>query len=145
MPVSDEDIARQLFVFIASIRRWFKRRLDDVPYGENPVSEAKFRILHIIAEKQSLTMGDLSRLCHVTKGSLTMTLNKLVKDGYVVRGAEPEDRRIVLVRLTPKGKKYLQHTRQFLVSRISKALAELPEAKKEKLGVLLSDLTEIFQ
>lgn len=144
MPVSNEDVARQLLLFMSNTRRWFIRRLGEHPHGENPFSEARFRILHVIAEKKSLKMSDLSKLCHVTKGSLTITLNKLVEDGLVERFAEPGDRRLVLVRLTPAGEKYLRKTKQLLVSRISEAFTDMPETKKKKLLALLAELTEIF-
>ncbi|MFZ5639392.1 MAG: MarR family winged helix-turn-helix transcriptional regulator [Bacillota bacterium] len=144
MPVTNEEIARQLLLFMSNTRRWFVRRLGEHPHGENPFSEARFRILHVIAEKKSLKMSDLSKLCHVTKGSLTVTLNKLVEDGYVERFAEPGDRRVVLVRLTPAGREYLQKTRQLLVARMSEAFTGMPETKKKKLLALLAELTEIF-
>jgi DNA-binding MarR family transcriptional regulator len=145
LPVSNEDVARQLLLFMSNTRRCFIRRLGGHPHGKNPFSEARFRILHMIAEKESLKMSDLSKLCHVTKGSLTITLNKLVEDGLVERFAEPGDRRVVLVRLTPAGENYLQQTKQLLISRISAAFAGMPETKKNKLLSMLAELTEIFE
>lgn len=145
MPVVNEDIARQLFLFMSNTRQWFKHRLGEHPQGENPFSEARFRILHVIAEKEALKMSELSKLCHVTKGSLTITLNRLVEEGYVERVAEPGDRRIVLVRLTPAGKQFLQNLRQRILSKVSAAFADMPEGKKAKLLTLLAELNEIFE
>ncbi len=142
---TDEDIARQLLLFMSITRQWFIRRMGVHPHGANPFSEARFRIMHVLAEKEPLKMSDLSKACHVTKGSLTITLNKLVEDGYVERFAEPGDRRIVLVRLTSAGQGLLENTRQLLVARMSAAFTGMPAARKKKLAALLDELSEIFK
>jgi len=78
-------------------------------------------------------MSDLSKLCHVTKGSLTTTLNKLVEEGFVERIAVPGDRRVVMVRLTLKGEDHLERSKQAVITRMSEAFHDMPEVKKEKL------------
>ncbi len=57
---------------------------------------------------QGLRMNALSRYLMVTGGNVTALTDQLVADGHVARTADPQDRRSLLVRLTPAGR------RQFL-------------------------------
>ena len=52
---------------------------------------------------EGLTMRLLGQYLMVTGGNVTGLTNELVKEGWVERLADPEDRRSVRVRLTPVG------------------------------------------
>lgn len=55
-------------------------------------------------------MSSVARALSVTTGTLTISVNGLVKKGYVSRTRSEEDRRVVLVSLTEKGcKAFAQH------------------------------------
>jgi DNA-binding MarR family transcriptional regulator len=51
-----------------------------------------------------LTMTELSRMLLVSNGNATAVVDRLVKDGLVVRRASETDRRIVKVALTDDGR-----------------------------------------
>ena len=61
-------------------------------------------LLNIIFKKESPKMTDLSGELDVTLGNVTTMIDKLVKEGFVFRTSDPQDRRIVRACLTPKGK-----------------------------------------
>src|SRR6266700_1544884 len=50
-----------------------------------------------------LTMSDLSQRMMVSGGNITSITDNLERDGFVERIIQPGDRRVKLVRLTPKG------------------------------------------
>jgi DNA-binding MarR family transcriptional regulator len=52
-----------------------------------------------------LTMTELSRLLLVSAGNATAVVDRLVRDGLVVRRASDTDRRIVQVALTDEGRR----------------------------------------
>jgi DNA-binding MarR family transcriptional regulator len=51
-----------------------------------------------------LRMSALSRYLMVTGGNVTGLTDQMVADGYVERVADPQDRRSLIVRLTPRGR-----------------------------------------
>jgi DNA-binding MarR family transcriptional regulator len=51
-----------------------------------------------------LRMSALSRYLMVTGGNVTGLTDQLVADGYVERETDPQDRRSLIVRLTPRGR-----------------------------------------
>jgi DNA-binding MarR family transcriptional regulator len=50
-----------------------------------------------------MTMTELSRFLMVSNGNVTGIVDRLVADKLVMRQPGPEDRRAIVVRLTPKG------------------------------------------
>jgi DNA-binding MarR family transcriptional regulator len=61
--------------------------------------------------------GEVATAMHVTSGSMTSVLDTLERKGYVVRSADPEDRRRVWVDVTPEA----QHVLDALLPRVSQA------------------------
>jgi DNA-binding MarR family transcriptional regulator len=65
----------------------------------------QFDVLAALARrKDGTTMTELSRMLIVSNGNVTGIVDRLVADRLVERQASPNDRRSLLVRLTPKGK-----------------------------------------
>ena len=52
---------------------------------------------------QGMTLGDLSRRMMVTNGNVTGLVERLVQSGHLQRFSLPKDRRVQIVKLTPKG------------------------------------------
>lgn len=48
-------------------------------------------------------MTDLAEFVNVTTAAMTGIVDRLVRDGYLMRVSDPDDRRIIKVRLTSRG------------------------------------------
>lgn len=74
-------------------------------------SRGQGRILAMLRLKSEITAKDLSYILGIRQQSLNETLQKLEKEGYIVRTPSPKDRRVMLISLTEKGKeiKHVQH------------------------------------
>jgi DNA-binding MarR family transcriptional regulator len=74
-------------------------------------SRGQGRILAMLRLKSKITAKDLSYILGIRQHSLNETLQKLEKEGYIVRTPSPKDRRIMLISLTEKGNeiKPVQH------------------------------------
>lgn len=145
MSVSNDEIARQFLYLVYVTRKWFKSKMSGDMCDNHLFSEARFSILNIIKENERLKMSELSRYCRVSKGSLTITLGKLVEEGLVERVHHPEDRRVVMVRLTDSGEEYLQLMFEKVVAAISDKFESFKPEEKEKVNYLMRELTEIFK
>jgi DNA-binding MarR family transcriptional regulator len=75
---------------------------------------------------------------------MTHSTDKLIKLGLISRRAGTQDRREVLISLTPKGEEYLGKIDPIMRSRIESKLALLSEADMEKLAVSLRGVAEVF-
>jgi DNA-binding MarR family transcriptional regulator len=54
-------------------------------------------------ERRGLRLGELSQRMMVTNGNVTGLVDKLVEQGFIVREASAEDRRVMNVRMTKAG------------------------------------------
>ena len=84
-----------------------------------------------------LSPGRLLRETLVTSGTMTNRVDRLASRGFVERYPDPEDRRGVLVRLTPEGKEAVDGAFGALLEAEKAFLAELsPTQQKELAGLL---------
>ncbi len=56
-------------------------------------------------QKDGLRLGELSKRTMVTNGNITGLVERLEVEGLVIRERLPDDRRVVVACLTPKGQK----------------------------------------
>lgn len=89
-------------------------------------------------------MTAAAKALHVTTGTLTISVNSLVKKGYVNRVRSEEDRRVVLISLTQKGKEAFLHHKHFHEQMIDAIVERLSEEEKQVLEKTLSSLNNFF-
>ena len=70
------------------------------------VTLPQFDVMAALERKpDGMTMTELSRFLMVSNGNVTGIIDRLVADKMVVRQAPADDRRAIIVRLTPRGLK----------------------------------------
>ncbi len=80
----------------------------------------------------------------VTLATLTTAINKLVKKGFVERTRAEDDRRVVLVSLTKKGRQVLRAHNLFHHQMIDEALADLSEEEERVFAEALTKVKAFF-
>lgn len=91
-----------------------------------------------------LSPGRLLRETLVTSGTMTNRVDRLAARGFVERNPDPEDRRGVLVRLTPEGKQAVDGAFEALLEAEATFLTELSESEQHQLADLLRQLLVRF-
>ncbi|MBS43002.1 MAG: MarR family transcriptional regulator [Nocardioides sp.] len=91
-----------------------------------------------------LSPGRLLRETLVTSGTMTNRVDRLAARGLVERHPDPADRRGVLVRLTPEGKRTVDAAFTELVDAERGFLADLPDDDRGRLADLLRTLLGPF-
>jgi DNA-binding MarR family transcriptional regulator len=64
---------------------------------------AQFKSLIFIINDDKATPGKLAKALSVTSANVTGIIERLVKQGLVIRKGNPEDRRVLFLEATPKG------------------------------------------
>ena len=86
-----------------------------------------------------------SELCeYASQGATNMTRigNALVQRGLIARAASEEDRRRVLIRITPAGKRFVQKMLPTLFPRVSAMFDGFSDSDRRNLGRLLRKLAD---
>ncbi|MCI8465434.1 MAG: MarR family transcriptional regulator [Lachnospiraceae bacterium] len=90
-------------------------------------------------------MSAIAKQLRVTTGTLTISMNSLVKKGYVKRERSEQDRRVVYIMLTAKGKLAYKHHAEFH-RKMTEALVKGIDEKETKLLVqALVNLDHFFE
>ncbi|OGL39726.1 MAG: hypothetical protein A3C43_05170 [Candidatus Schekmanbacteria bacterium RIFCSPHIGHO2_02_FULL_38_11] len=89
---------------------------------------SQLKALSAFKEDKDYTMGELSRNIQVAMPSMTEMIDGLEEVGIVERWRDPDDRRVVRVKLTEKGKKmrkeFMERRREELENIFSKLSSE---------------------
>lgn len=91
-----------------------------------------------------LSPGRLLKETHVTSGTMTNRVDRLVARGLVTRSPDPADRRGVLVRLSNDGRAVVDGALESLLARERSLLDGLDEAERGRLSGLLRTLLTRF-
>jgi DNA-binding MarR family transcriptional regulator len=87
-----------------------------------------------------LTAGELTAQTHVTSGTMTSRLDRLSERGLVTRAADPQDGRLVRVRLTSAGRSAVDAAMAALVAEERELLAPLSKPAQQQLAAALREL-----
>ena len=101
-------------------------------------------VIEAIGMEGAKNMTSVARSLEVTTGTLTIAVNGLVKKGYVDRVRSEEDRRVVLVSLSEKGRRAYLHHRKFHEQMIDSIVEDLTEEEQLVLEKALTRLNQFF-
>jgi DNA-binding MarR family transcriptional regulator len=88
------------------------------------------------------TPAELADAAGVTRATMTGLVDTLERDGYVKREPDPVDRRMMSVRLTPVGEKFLQDFLPGHFKSIAAVMSQLSEAERKTLVRLLGKVQQ---
>ena len=80
------------------------------------------------------TPGQLLRDTHVTSGTMTNRVDRLVTRGFVTREQASDDRRVVLVQLTDEGRATVDAAMGDLLAAERRLLGDLDDVRVERLA-----------
>ena len=109
------------------------------------VTTNDMHVIEAIGLDTAKNMTSVAKTLEVTTGTLTIAVNSLVKKGYVDRVRSEEDRRVVLVSLSDKGKKAYLHHRKFHEDMIEAVVDEMSEEEQRVLEKALIKLITFFR
>lgn len=116
-------------------------------FTEHAVEAWEFDVLAALRRAggdYALSPGRLLRETLVTSGTMTNRVDRLTARGLVERLPDPHDRRGVLVRLTPEGRRTVDAAFTALLEAERAFLAELSEGDRTRLASLLRTLMAPF-
>lgn len=102
-------------------------------------------VLKFIKSLGNPKMTDLSHAVGVTLGNMTMMVDRLIKNGFVKRMTDPQDRRIVRVELTERSKIMINKIKKRHSDHMEKILSKIPEHDKQQLLANLQKIADIIK
>lgn len=97
------------------------------------ITAVQFRVLQIIAETGQVTAKEIAVRMRVSQATVTSLVDKLVRDGMVLREKSSVDRRQTNIHVTPKGRKTLAEAPDPLQQRFVRKFAALEDWEQSML------------
>lgn len=109
------------------------------------ISINDMHIIDAIGLKEPRNMSTVAKAMSVTVGTLTTAINNLVKKGYVSRVRSAEDKRVVLLSLTDKGKAAYERHAAFHRKMVQTVMDGLDEEELDVFARALEKVRTYFQ
>ena len=109
------------------------------------ITNNDMHIIEAIGMEEPRNMSMIAHRLSVTVSTLTTNMNGLEKKGYIRRERSSEDKRVVYVVLTEKGKKAFYHHRDFHRKMIRAIVRDLSEEEMEILCRCLVNLNSFLE
>ncbi len=122
--------AEELAHIIMELQRCFILRLSKELAPGN-VSFPQFFLLAYLDHKEVLTMSAIAKKMAHTTAAASGLVARLENLGHVVRSVAREDRRRVMVCITPKGSDLVQRIRAEMVGNVMKVMARLSPVEQK--------------
>jgi DNA-binding MarR family transcriptional regulator len=108
-----------------------KRHVRD-PQTQEALSGHQAGVLDHLDDVHPTPLFDLARHMGVTASTMSLTMDRLVRGGYVVRERSTEDRRRLDLRLTPAGLRIKKQQKVLEPELVASVLSHLDERKRKQ-------------
>jgi DNA-binding MarR family transcriptional regulator len=117
---------------------------------EHGISHGRFGVLMLLwgdcknaeANTLGMTPAELADQSNVTRATMTGLIDTLVRDGFVKRSADTDDRRMMRVALTRKGENFLERLLPGHFQRMAALMDPLSQTERKTLVKLLNKVLQ---
>ncbi len=111
----------------------------------NDLTMNEIHTIEAIGIKKPKAMGEVANELKISLGTLTTSVNRLIQKGYVVRMKDKNDKRVVLISLTDKGREIYEIHRVFHQEMIKYVINECNDDEQKLLTDLLRRIVIFFE
>jgi DNA-binding MarR family transcriptional regulator len=108
-----------------------------------PIGQSQ--VVRCLSHHPNISQHELADMLHIRPGSLSELLGKLEKGCYLTRVKQTEDRRIICIQLTEKGRDISKKHHAMHMAFIEKMFMVLPDKDVDTLYLLLNKLVSSWQ
>ena len=108
------------------------------------VNMSQLKAMTAFSEDSLLSMGELCKMANIKMPSMTEVVDRFEKEGILDRIRDDEDRRVVKVKMTEKGKKMHKEVLKRRADELTKIFGVLTTEDRTKLVDSLKNVSEIL-
>ncbi|HEU4572189.1 MAG TPA: MarR family transcriptional regulator [Candidatus Limnocylindrales bacterium] len=108
------------------------------------LSMTHWHVLMLLARHGEMSMSRLAEAQQISLSNATGLVDRLVERGLVERVGVPDDRRVVLVRVSPQGERQLAEVDLLREELIRRVIGQLDAAQLKRLRTALHDVRDAF-
>ena len=130
---------RRPFMAINDLSRMFHHRLRSLADSVG-INESYRHLLFHLSHGEGMTQLELAKATGLKPPTISVTLQKMENDGYVIREPDENDMRAMRVYLTDKGKEFESESRRVVRAMNSQAMEGMSEDEIKTLMTLLDKI-----
>jgi DNA-binding MarR family transcriptional regulator len=114
-----------------------------VAHERGAMTLERARILWQLVESPRRS-GEIAQRCGLTPASVSELVDSLERDGFVRRSEDRNDRRVVVVEISARGRREIERVGELMTAPVARIIAGLSAEKRARLAAALADLQEAF-
>lgn len=130
----NEEAFHRIFQFVREFERQFRDQ------GEFDLSTTQFQALSTLREAEPLTAMAMAGLLRIAGPTATRAVDSLKRRGLIVKERDPQDRRIIWLRLTQAGRELWERQQERQLAWVSGMIQTLDNQEQRTLTELLGKL-----
>ncbi|MFF0226855.1 MarR family winged helix-turn-helix transcriptional regulator [Streptomyces sp. NPDC004629] len=134
-----ETFSEELADTLVGIQRLIRRRLRGGSTGP-PLRGAEVELLRLVQTRPGIGIKEAARELHLAGNSVSTLVNRLARDGHLVRETDPADRRAARLHLTEAARRRLRDWQRRRAALVGRHTARLTEAERDALRAALPAL-----
>lgn len=140
--ITPERCAREVMETVPLVMRFIRTEMRS--RRAPSLSVPQFRVLTFLSRTPGVPLASVAAHLGVARSTASAIVDRLVRRKLVSRKAHPQERRYVVLRLTPAGTQYHQQAREAACTDMAKALAGLSAADLRRVTEGLTLLGRAF-
>jgi DNA-binding MarR family transcriptional regulator len=131
---SDPNLDENIMIAVVRAAEIFKRMVSAI-FREYDLSFPQYNVLRVLdASKEGQSrITDVSRIMLVPGANMTGLAKRLEKNGFIIRKSDPNDERVTVLEIMPKGKKVLANIEKDRDNYLHAMLKGFPEQEKREI------------
>ena len=135
----EQDVALRLWITLARCYATYAKAIA-AKVQDYGLTTPQFGTLEALYHLGPLSLGELAEKLLVTGGNVTYVMDRLEDQGLVYRYRRPDDRRVILARLTPEGRDLVAEVFPGHASYVEHLSRHLTADEQKQLSGLLKSL-----
>lgn len=140
-PATSERIGQIFAEFMGAIREF--RCVAGIRLVRAGVSMTHLHLMWILEQHGDLAMSRLAEILDVSVSSATGIVDRMEERGLVDRVRVPDDRRVVLVRISDRGREALRQTELLKEDFMAEIVRRLDGPRQERLAGAMADVRDM--
>lgn len=132
-----EELLHATFALLRGFGRQFRREREPLN-----ITPTQFHALCLVSQEGTLTPMDAAERLHVAGPTATRAIEALVHKGLLIKDRDPQDRRMVWLRLSDPGEILLDHERAQHIRYFQQLTSELSSEEQKRLLDLMKKLAQ---
>ncbi|NKX40284.1 MarR family transcriptional regulator [Rhodobacteraceae bacterium R_SAG2] len=129
-------LGRRIHELCSAISRSMAKK-SQAKLGAVGLSAGAASFIRVVGERDDMTLSDVAKVLRVETATLSSLAVRLERDGLLVREASSNDKRAMLLHLTPRARELGQQAEQITQAELSKLIEGVADADQVRLVELL--------